>query len=153
MDPDSAKRVPVLIERLLKQELPAEVIPRYQPYFLRLLASRINPTVVEDESQILNSILRRISPQNTAKLQDLYIRLTKSRGLSRRWAILYVLSKLFDDNSVAIPGSSLELLAPRPPEAPKIKEKIPIIPKKGTTLILSLKMLYFQNPITHWKFS
>ncbi|CAG9335595.1 unnamed protein product [Blepharisma stoltei] len=131
MDPDSAKRVPVLIERLLKQELPAEVIPRYQPYFLRLLASRINPTVVEDESQILNSILRRISPQNTAKLQDLYIRLTRSRGLSRRWAILYVLSKLFDDNSVAIPGSSLELLAPRPPEAPKIKEKIPIISKKG----------------------
>lgn len=136
MDTESARRVPILMERLLRQELPAEMIPKYQAYFLRLLTSRINPNVSEDESSMLNLVIKKVKPQDVAKLQDLFVRFGRTKGITRKWAILYVLSKLMDDKSVAIPGTSLELIAPRSyvTEPAKPSLKIPVVSKKQTQL-------------------
>lgn len=110
MESDSARRVPLLLERLIRQYLPADKLPRYQSYFLRLLSSRLKPSITEDQSAVKDMILKKLDSNSARRFQELYLRLIRSKLISKRWSILYVLYKLEDSTEKSLPGAPLESL-------------------------------------------
>jgi gamma-tubulin complex component 3 len=84
---------------------------RYLGYLSRLLNSRLN-VVTTNETNILNSILDRVScgksdgHNKIDKVQTFYSLLTTKKTLKRRWAILYLLDRISQDNNDNINDSS-----------------------------------------------
>lgn len=96
MDRDSTKRIPVFIERLLKQYLPVDDANRLKSYFLRLLSVRLSTPPVQ-ENTLKESILQKLSPTEAEKFKELYFKLIKLKAISKRTQILYLLSRIKSD--------------------------------------------------------
>lgn len=126
MDSDKVNRVPSLVEKLIKQILPSKYMPRYQAYCLRLLSSRLSPSVVQEETSVRDYILKRLNSSQATKFQNLYLRLLKNKQLKNKHAVLYLLSKLEADKTISIPGTPLESIAPKKkePKAPEISYSV-----------------------------
>lgn len=101
MELDTSKRIPILVERLLKQSLPAEQLPRYKPYFLRLLAMNIS-VPSNNEKNTLKKILKRVDPRKLSQFQELYTKLQKNKTLSSKKHILYLLYRIHESPLVSV---------------------------------------------------
>lgn len=77
---------------------------RYLGYLSRLLNSRLNVTS-NNETNIINSLLDKVSRNKSDgynkldRMQNMYSMLTTKKTLKRRWAVLYLLDRLSQDNN------------------------------------------------------
>ena len=121
MELESTKNIPTLLERLMKQYLPADHIQKYKPYFLRLLSTRISaPTL--NELLIKTRLQQQLPESKSARFGELHLRLTKLKAINKRTQILYILSKILESPPSVIPFKSLPVpavipLVPPPPRA------------------------------------
>jgi gamma-tubulin complex component 3 len=75
---------------------------KYISYFSRLVNTRLNVTT-NNETNIINMIIDRTtklghSIEKVEKIQSLYSNLLNKKTLKRRWACLYLLSRISSDN-------------------------------------------------------
>ena len=93
---DHARKSPALIEKLVKHILPIteNQVSHYLSYSLRILSSRVQPSIVEDEFGVRDLILKKLNTKDAQKFNELYIKLTKRRVITKRWSIMYLLYKL-----------------------------------------------------------
>ncbi|KAJ1396056.1 Gamma-tubulin complex component protein [Sesbania bispinosa] len=134
--PDLVKE---LVHRLLRQNLPPDSpplnpnSPQFQNslrYALRILSSRLTPSVAPDAAAIAESIKRRLATQGRSSealsFADLYTKFaSKATSVNNKWAVLYLLKIIsedrktskaqvqFDSASVLLPNLTLSDTAPR----------------------------------------
>ena len=131
MELETTKRIPILLERLLKQYLPPDSIQNFKMYFIRLLSIRLSNPIIS-ENDLKEDILSRLSPSAAEKFQSLYLKLIKLKALSKRTHILYTLSKIRETSSQLIIE---KIQQPEAPLYPNINEYF-LIPKQSNKLII-----------------
>ena len=108
---------PKLLQKLFSNLIPQadrKLADKYTSYFSRLLNSRLNVTT-NNETNIINMIIDRSSKlgQNLEKverLQSLYSNLLNKKTLKRRWASLYLLTRISTDNNENLIQDSSRIL-------------------------------------------
>jgi hypothetical protein len=110
------RKAPILIEKLVKHLMPVSDsdVGLYQSLALRLLSSRVEPSVVQDEFGVRDLILRKLSSRDANKFNELYIKLTKRRVITKRWSIMYLFYRLSEEPGVFTVGGPLESIPLRP---------------------------------------
>jgi hypothetical protein len=101
-----------LLHKLINNLIPnSKNAEKYHSYFTRLLNSRMNITTTNEVS-IVSLILEKVGGdiRQTEKTQNLYSRLTGKKTLKRRWACLYLLYRLSQDNEGSIVQDSSKIL-------------------------------------------
>ena len=139
MENDAVSRVPELVEKLIKHHLPPGKAGQYQNYFLRLLSSRLNAST-RDEGAIRDLIQRRLKPKAAEHFLGLFSRFQRNRAITKKAAVLHLLSKIQEVPSASIPGAPLELVAPRPAPVPEplVTEALPTKPASLSPLDIDL---------------
>ena len=134
MEIEPSKRVPVLLERLLRQSLPTSQIKDYLPYFLKLLTIRLAP-FAHSEKTIVKKILKRVTPDSSKRFEELYTKMCTNKLLQSRTSILYILYKINETSGLSIfpletpkalakPLNSTVLSAAQEPQIPKTEKEI-----------------------------
>lgn len=113
METEGLQKVPGLVQRLVQHTLPGDT-GRYQAYFLRLLSGRFTLNIRQDEGALKELILKRLSARQARAFDDCYKKLTKSRALDKKFAVLYLLNKIPEVSTVSIPATPLEQFAVLP---------------------------------------
>ncbi|XWS66468.1 hypothetical protein CRYUN_Cryun05aG0202200 [Craigia yunnanensis] len=106
-----------LVRRLLSQQNPQNPGPN-SPYFsqslryaLRILSSRLTPSISPDADAIAESIKRRLATQGNSSdaltFTDLYTKFASKNGpgsVNNKWAVLYLLKIISEDRKTARNG-------------------------------------------------
>ncbi len=98
-------QVQSLIQHCFPSKLSKDDQQKYLAYFLRVLSGRIYATAIEDEHHVTALIKKRVTKLHAkasessklSRLQTLLDKLTASRVISKRWAVLYTLYALSDE--------------------------------------------------------
>jgi len=88
---------------------------KYLSYFLRLLYTRFNVST-NNESSIMNLILDRTSKlhmnnlEKAERIQNLYSNLSSKKTIKRKWAVLYLLFRISQENNENLINDSSKIL-------------------------------------------
>ncbi|KAH9321324.1 hypothetical protein KI387_015963, partial [Taxus chinensis] len=91
-----------LVSRLLPREnLKEEGAERAHQYAMRIVGSRISPSLATDEAAMAESIKRQLVHQGRSSdaltFADLYRRFSAHPGIDNKWALLYLLRAISED--------------------------------------------------------
>ncbi|XP_061346388.1 gamma-tubulin complex component 3 [Gastrolobium bilobum] len=115
--PDLVKE---LVHRLLSQndsQSPNPNSPEFQNslrYALRILSSRLTPSVAPDAAAIADSIKRRLATQGRSSealsFADLYTKFaSKAQSVNNKWAVIYLLKIISEDRKTQFDSASVLL--------------------------------------------
>eukprot|EP00958_Prasinococcus_capsulatus_P001893 scaffold175_cov414-Prasinococcus_capsulatus_cf.AAC.1 len=97
-----------LVLGVLGDEAAPEAIRRTQGYCLRILGSRLTPTVRADENAVCESIKRELANEKghgaAVEFSELYAQLAKLPSLKNRWALLHLLQTIAQDKKAEAAG-------------------------------------------------
>ncbi|MBA0697818.1 hypothetical protein Goari_021343, partial [Gossypium aridum] len=114
-----------VVRRLLSQQNPQNASPN-SPHFsqslryaLRILSSRLTPSVSPDADAVAESIKRRLATQGNSSdaltFADLYTKFASKNGpgsVNNKWAVLYLLKIISEDRKNAISGMDSSVFLP-----------------------------------------
>eukprot|EP00658_Telonema_sp_P-2_P040185 TRINITY_DN28744_c0_g1_i2.p1 TRINITY_DN28744_c0_g1~~TRINITY_DN28744_c0_g1_i2.p1 ORF type:complete len:191 (+),score=31.01 TRINITY_DN28744_c0_g1_i2:131-703(+) len=102
-----------LVQRTLQPGADAGTVTKLTSYVVRILGSRIAPSISGDEQHLSQVIQKKLvrgqSVAVAAKFADLHRRLAQSSVLQQRWSIIYLLHMLSEPGSEHT-GSSAPIL-------------------------------------------
>jgi gamma-tubulin complex component 3 len=102
-------QIPDLIEDLVKIFIPNPKQPNISSYYLRILSINLTKKFTHTEESAFQRIQNSMSLNDSIRTSQLYARLLGLSTLKHRPEILYLLSELKPDLSVAIPTKLLEV--------------------------------------------
>lgn len=105
LDMDLVTSINELLNKLVRHLLPQDRAPHYLLYAQRLLSIRAQP-IVQDDVTLRGMLTKRVMAKNPAltnRFQDLCLRFARSRSISKRWAILYLFSRVEEERHSANP--------------------------------------------------
>lgn len=115
MELEAGKRIPIQLERLLKQTLPSEHILKYKAFFMRLLSMKVNYPKI-DENELIAKISRKIDPSRISRFTEMYSKLQKSKSLKTRKELIYLLFKIRECSQPSIFPLQISKPPPKPPK-------------------------------------
>ncbi|KAK7285463.1 hypothetical protein RJT34_20236 [Clitoria ternatea] len=140
--PDLVKE---LVHRLLSQSLPPNPnSPEFQNslrYALRILSSRLTPSVAPDAAAIADSIKRSLATQGRSSealsFADLYSKFaSKAQSVNNKWAVIYLLKIISQDRRVTTNTTTTNHFH-SPPLLPNLAFSDPSKPWSNGALLLS----------------
>ena len=102
-------QIPELLQNLITIMLPNNNSKNSNSYYLRLLSDNLSKEYSLNEDSTLQIIQKDLTLSEASRIIQLHSRLLRLNVLNHRVDILYILSELKPDTSIAIPNTHLEL--------------------------------------------